>query len=128
LAEASFKCKAFAQALLNIESHVRAKRAQLTTIDLQSIYKRIHQIYSELEISDAMEGIYSMFERPGLEEQILENESTGHWTSAQTCYEIGLQTSPQSTELRVGLVSCLKNLGHFGNDFFLEGYRSLTCV
>jgi serine/threonine-protein kinase ATR len=51
---------------------------------------------------------------PSLEHQIRQHESTGRWTSAQSCWEVRLQQSPDNLDFHLGLLRCLRNLGHYG--------------
>lgn len=60
-----------------------------------------------------MEGVSAFVISPSLEHQIREHESTGRWTSAQSCWEVRLQQSPDDPTLHVGLLKCLRNLGHY---------------
>lgn len=39
-------------------------------------------------------------------------ESAAKWSEALTCYEQALQAEPEAAELHVGLVNCLRGLGH----------------
>ncbi|KAJ3201378.1 hypothetical protein HDU82_008154 [Entophlyctis luteolus] len=114
LAEASFRCKSYARALLHFEQHIRHERKTKSETEMQSEYSFLQTIYSHLEEPDGMEGISTLFLNPTLEQQILEHESAGRWTAAQTCYEVSVQTNPDDFKLHTGLISCLKNLGHLG--------------
>ena len=115
MAKAAFQCKAYARALMNFEQQLLTKQSGETSDDeLQPYYDRLHQIYAHLDEPDGMEGISSLVLAPTLEHQIREHESTGRWTSAQSCWEIQLQHSPEDVDLHIGLLRCLRNLGHYG--------------
>ena len=114
LAQASLQCKAYSRALLNFELRVRAMRSQgKGDHDLQGYYENMHRIYAHLDEPDGMEGISTRVISPSLEHQIREHESTGRWTSAQSCWEVELQQRPHDPELHLGLLRCLRNLGHY---------------
>ncbi|SPO21770.1 related to serine-protein kinase atr [Ustilago trichophora] len=114
LAQASLQCKAYSRALLNFELRVRAMRSEgKGDLDLQGYYENMHRIYAHLDEPDGMEGISTRVISPSLEHQIREHESTGRWTSAQSCWEVELQQRPDDPELHLGLLRCLRNLGHY---------------
>ncbi|KAG8907001.1 serine/threonine-protein kinase M1 [Tulasnella sp. 403] len=119
MAKAAFQTKAYARALMNFEQLVIQKQRQSKSDDeLQPYYERLHEIYAHLDEPDGMQGISSLVLSPSLEHQIREHESTGRWTSAQSCWEIKLQRSPDDIELHLGLLRCLRNLGHYGTTLF----------
>ena len=114
LAQASLQCKAYSRALLNFELRVRAMRSDgKGDHDLQGYYENMHRIYAHLDEPDGMEGISTRVISPSLEHQIREHESTGRWTSAQSCWEVELQQRPDDPDLHLGLLRCLRNLGHY---------------
>ncbi|KAJ3131138.1 hypothetical protein HK100_006742 [Physocladia obscura] len=114
MAEASYRCKSYARALLHFEQHMRQERKTKTELQMQPVYGFLQKIYANLDEPDGMEGLSTKFLNPTLEQQILEHESAGRWTAAQTCYEVSLQTNPDELKLHTGLINCLKNLGHLG--------------
>lgn len=113
LAQASLQCDAYARALLHFEYRIRAVRQQQSSDTLQSYYETMHEIYASLDDPDGMEGISTKVLSPSLEHQIREHESTGRWTDAQSCWEVELQRRPDDVRLHVGLLRCLRNLGHY---------------
>ncbi|KAF9534591.1 hypothetical protein CPB83DRAFT_754578 [Crepidotus variabilis] len=114
MAKAAFKCKAYARSLMNFEQQiVTILERGGTDKDLPEYYERLHEIYAQLDEPDGMEGISTMILSPTLEHQIRQHESTGRWTSAQSCWEVRLQESPNNVEFHVGLLRCLRNLGHY---------------
>lgn len=114
MARAALQSKAYARSLRNFEQRITTLRADRRQPDLQSYYERLHQIYAEIDEPDGMEGVSTFVIAPSLEHQIREHESTGRWTSAQSCWEVRLQQSPDDVSLHVGLMRCLQNLGHYG--------------
>ncbi|KAG8930738.1 serine/threonine-protein kinase M1 [Tulasnella sp. 417] len=113
-AQAAFQTKAYARALMNFEQLIVMKRERDTSEDdLQAYYDRLHEIYSHLDEPDGMQGVSNLVLAPSLDHQIREHESTGQWTAAQSCWEIKLQKSPDDIEAHLGLIRCLRNLGHY---------------
>lgn len=131
LAHASFETQSWARSLLHFEQTVRMTRTEAvknscknptaldanasdTSDELQGVYEKMHCIYAALDEPDGMEGITALVVDPSLEHQIREHESTGHWTAAQSCWELKLQNNPTNPDLHKGLLNCLRNLGHYG--------------
>ncbi|KAG8694478.1 serine/threonine-protein kinase M1, partial [Ceratobasidium sp. 395] len=113
LSNAAFRCRAFARSLMSFEKEIINRKEQnKTEVELQPFYERLHEIYASLDEPDGMEGASKMIVSPSLEQQIRGHEMTGRWTSAQSCWEIKLQQQPNSLEPHVGLLRCLRNLGH----------------
>ncbi|KAJ3568764.1 hypothetical protein NP233_g5503 [Leucocoprinus birnbaumii] len=113
MAQAAFQCKAFARSLMHSEQEVVFLRETSQNRDLSSFYERLHEIYAHLDEPDGMEGMSTLILSPSLEHQIRQHESTGQWTSAQSCWEVRLQQSPDNVEFHLGLLRCLRNLGHY---------------
>ncbi|GAA5989436.1 hypothetical protein JCM11641_007903 [Rhodosporidiobolus odoratus] len=114
--QAALTCKSFARSLLNFESHIVAQHAQKgvgTDKELQVYYENLHECYAHLDEPDGMEGISTRILVPSVLHQIREHESTGRWTSAQSCWEVKLQQKPDDPVNHVGLLRCLRNLGHY---------------
>lgn len=123
MARAALECKAYARSLMNFESQIIALRERSPqNKDLPSYYERLHEIYSHLDEPDGMEGVSTLILSPSLEHQIRQHESTGHWTSAQSCWELRLQQSPDNVEFHLGLLRCLRNLGHYGTRKRVQRY------
>ncbi|KAK0528665.1 hypothetical protein OC834_003970 [Tilletia horrida] len=117
MARASLRCKSYARALLSFESRVRIMKAEAgkTDGDMQEHYANMHEIYASVDEPDGMEGVSTRILKPTLEHQIREHEMTGRWTSAQSCWEVKLQQEPESLDSQIGLLRCLRSLGHFDN-------------
>lgn len=114
IADAALRCRAYARALMSFEQLVLSQRDVGQNDQLPEYYENLHEIYAQLEEPDGMEGISTLILSPSLEHQIRQHESTGRWTSAQSCWEVQLQRSPDEIKSHLGLLRCLKNLGHYG--------------
>ncbi|CDZ97128.1 serine threonine-protein kinase atr [Phaffia rhodozyma] len=115
-AQAALQCKAYARSLLNFEQRILALKktgVPESTPETQQYYEHLHQIYADLDEPDGMEGVSTKVLSPSLEHQIREHESTGRWTAAQSCWEVQIQESPNELPLHIGLLRCLRNLGHY---------------
>jgi len=115
MANAALQSKAYARSLRNFEQRiVHLRKERRSNSELQTYFERLHQIYAELDEPDGMQGVSTFVISPSLEHQIREHETTGQWTSAQSCWEVRLQQSPEDVNLHLGLLKCLRNLGHYG--------------
>jgi serine/threonine-protein kinase ATR len=118
LAGASYRCQAYARALLYFESHVREKSGALnpaaeksgTFTDNDVTF--LLDIYSGLEEPDGLSGISRLRKCSTLQDQILINEKAGNWGEALTCCEQALQMEPNSVTRHLGVLDCLLNMGH----------------
>lgn len=112
---AALGCKAYARSLMAVEQLIVTRQAAgASDTELQSHYERLHLIYAHLDEPDGMKGVSTKIVSPSLEHQIREHESTGRWTSAQSCWEVKLQQTPDDLDHHIGLLHCLRNLGHYG--------------
>lgn len=115
MARAALQCKAYARSLMNFEQQISTLLTRTpNSPELSAYYERLHEIYAHLDEPDGMEGVSTLILSPSLEHQIRQHESTGKWTSAQSCWEVRLQQSPDNVEFHLGLLRCLRNLGHYG--------------
>lgn len=118
MAKAAFKCRAYARSLMNFERQIvsmRERRPPSPGQDFTPYYERLHEIYANLNEPDGMEGVSTLILSPSLEHQIRQHESTGRWTAAQSCWEVRLQQHPDNLDFHLGLLRCLRNLGHYGS-------------
>lgn len=118
LAGASFRCQAYARALLYFESYVREKSGALNPAAEKSgdftdkDVTFLLDIYSGLEEPDGLSGISRLRKCATLQDQILINEKAGNWSEALTCCEQALQMEPSSVTRHLGVLDCLLNMGH----------------
>lgn len=115
MAKAALQCRSYPRALMNFEQQiVKLCTHSPDSPDLPGYYERLHEIYAHLDESDGMEGISTLILAPSLEHQIRQHESTGKWTDAQSCWEVRLRQSGDDVDSHLGLLRCLRNLGHYG--------------
>ncbi|KAF9266203.1 hypothetical protein L218DRAFT_101271 [Marasmius fiardii PR-910] len=114
MGQAALQCKAYARSLMNFEMHIlKVSKLKGDPADLAPFYEKLHEIYAHLDEPDGMEGISTMILSPSLEHQIRHHEMNGRWTSAQSCWEVRIQQEPNNVEFHMGLLRCLRNLGHY---------------
>ncbi|KAG2060248.1 hypothetical protein BDR06DRAFT_872755 [Suillus hirtellus] len=116
MAKAALQCRAHARSLMNFEKQIvsmRERQPPPPATDFTPYYERLHEIYAQLDQPDGMEGISTLILSPSLEHQIRQHESTGRWTAAQSCWEVRLQQQPDNLDFHLGLLRCLRNLGHY---------------
>ncbi|KAG1752448.1 uncharacterized protein EDB91DRAFT_1243215 [Suillus paluster] len=116
MAKAALQCRAYARSLMNFERQIvsmRERQPPPPGTDFTPYYERLHEIYAQLDEPDGMEGISTLILSPSLEHQIRQHESTGRWTAAQSCWEVRLQQQPDNLDFHLGLLRCLRNLGHY---------------
>ncbi|KAL2643558.1 hypothetical protein R1flu_011145 [Riccia fluitans] len=118
LAGASFRCQAYARALLYFESYVREKSGSLNPAAVSSgafeddDVTFLLDIYSGLDEPDGLSGLSRLRTTTTLQDQILIHEKSGNWGESLTCYEQALQMEPTSVLRHSGLLNCLLNMGH----------------
>lgn len=119
MAQAAMECRAFARSLLNFEQRIRSMKANgQPESDVQVYYDLVHGIYAQLNEPDGMKGITACINVPSIEHRIREHESTGVWLYAQALWASEIKTNPSEPANYVGLLRCVRNLGHY--DTLLE--------
>jgi serine/threonine-protein kinase ATR len=112
MANASFQCGSYARALFHWEQFVRENEKTRREDEMDELYARWQDIYNHLDEPDGIEGISAKFKFQTFEQQILEHETAGHWSAAQSCYELALQKERDNLTLQTGFLNCLKQSGH----------------
>ena len=112
------ECNSFTRALFHWEEHIRQERQQHADIgrlfDLEPYYKRLQDIYTQIDEPDGIEGISSHLHILNVDQQILEHRNAGRWTAAQSWYEIQLAERPHNVEILHDLLTALKESGQHG--------------
>lgn len=112
------ECKSYARALYYWEQYIRQQRPTDSggdsSEDMEPLYERLQQIYTEIDEPDGIEGISSHLHVLDIDQQILEHRKAGRWTAAQSWYEILLSERPQDTEVQYNLLTCLRESGQHG--------------
>ncbi|KAI7858792.1 hypothetical protein BDC45DRAFT_283922 [Circinella umbellata] len=120
MAIASFRSKAYPQALMHLEQHIKAtatnrELSHFTSETLDSL----RQIYAHIDDPDGVVAVFSLFQRTlNMGEEILQYEHMGEWESASILYREALDKQDEEnldTSLLSGYFNCLRSSGN--NDF-----------
>lgn len=110
------ECKSYARALFHWEQYIRQQRAraETDTAELESLYQKLQDIYTQIDEPDGVEGISCHLHVLNIDQQILEHRKAGRWVAAQSWYELQLNKSPEDTDVQLNLLTCLKESGQYG--------------
>lgn len=112
MANASLQCGSYARALFHWEQYIRDNEKSPPEDGMDILYARWQEIYNYLDEPDGIEGISAKFTFQSFEQQILEHETAGHWSAAQSCFELALQADPSNLAFQRGFLNCIKQSGH----------------
>ncbi|KAL8849305.1 MAG: hypothetical protein Q9221_005715 [Calogaya cf. arnoldii] len=125
------ECKSYSRALFYWEQHIRQQRSsdgmEDENQDMEPLYERLQQIYTQIDEPDGIEGISSHLQVLNIDQQILEHRKAGRWTAAQSWYELLLHDRPKDTDVQYNLLTCLKESGQ--HDVLLnqiDGFESAS--
>ncbi len=126
IAEAAFRCGAYARALKCVEQHVREAPAEQEKQVLERVASFLQKICGGLDDSDGLEGLAKLRRSQTPREQILDLEHRGQWAYALDWYDAALRNDGRSADLRLGQLRCMLQLGHFETMLaVVRGKRSL---
>ncbi|KAL0490437.1 serine/threonine-protein kinase ATR [Acrasis kona] len=115
LSESAMINRAYTRAYKYYEEYLRVqypykacKKPQYQSSEIAYIQK----IYSYLDEPDGLSGIATLRTQTSLQEQILDDESSGRWIEAMHCHEQALQKEPDNVQHQLSLIKCFRNLGH----------------
>ncbi|KAL8790468.1 MAG: hypothetical protein Q9213_000620 [Squamulea squamosa] len=111
------ECKSYSRALFYWEQYIREQRTEDDREDgnqnMEPLYERLQQIYTQIDEPDGIEGISSHLHVLNIDQQIFEHRKAGRWTAAQSWYELLLSERPRDTEVQFNLLTCLKESGQY---------------
>lgn len=117
ISKRAVECKSFSRALFHWEQYIRQckneKRKQ-EGANLEPLYQRLQEIYSQIDEPDGIEGISSHLPVLSIEQQVLEHRKAGRWATAQSWYELQLEKDPDDSDALCNLLTCLKESGQQG--------------
>ncbi|KAF1987090.1 hypothetical protein K402DRAFT_463189 [Aulographum hederae CBS 113979] len=116
-------CKSYARALFHWEQYMRTQKELKNEDETTDMYKRLQEIYAEIDEPDAIEGISSRLPILDPDQQILEHRRAGRWAAAQSWYEASLADDPDDVDLQGGMMECLRESGRY--DSLLNYIESL---
>ena len=112
------ECKSFSRALFHWEQFIRQQNGQhqvaQNPADLEPLYERLQEIYTQIDEPDGIEGISSHLQVLNIDQQILEHRKAGRWTAAQSWYELQLTARPNDLDVQHNLLTSLKESGQYG--------------
>lgn len=113
------ECRSYARALFYWEQYIRQQRLKDLngdrTEEMEPLYERLQQIYTQIDEPDGIEGISSHLQVLNIDQQVLEHRKAGRWTAAQSWYELLLDSRPQDIEVQYNLLTCLRESGQHGS-------------
>lgn len=114
----AIECKSYARALFHWEQYIRQEKTRLTADvpvkDLEPLYKRLQDIYTQIDEPDGIEGISAHLQVLNIDQQILEHQKAGRLTAAQSWYELCLAEKPNDLNVQLDLMLSLKESGQHG--------------
>lgn len=112
------ECKSFSRALFHWEQYIRQRKTHTEkrdTADLEPLYQRLQEIYTQIDEPDGIEGISTYLHVLDVDQQVVEYRKTGRWAAAQSWYELQLDEEPSNSEAQLNLLTCLKESGQQGH-------------
>lgn len=115
LAEASFRCQAYARSLLYFESYVRDKSGSFNPASERSTgafedqdISLLMEYYSGLDEPDGLSGLASLRKSISLQDHLLINKKAGNWAEVLTSCEQMEPSVPRHSDV----LNCLLNMCH----------------
>ncbi|EEB05355.1 ATR checkpoint kinase Rad3 [Schizosaccharomyces japonicus yFS275] len=109
----SLFCGFHARALFYWEQHLRMSKEKTPSSVTENDYRILQEIYSGIDDPDGIEAISFNFHNYSLDQQIILHENSENWDSALTCYELSYEKQPKNDILKVGMLNCLLQAGHY---------------
>ena len=126
------ECKSFSRALFHWEQFIRQQRGEDgkkdQAVNLESLYERLQDIYTQIDEPDGVEGISAHLQVLNIDQQILEHRKAGRWTAAQSWYEILLTEKPNDIDVQFNLLTCLKESGQHGKGTIVLRYKVFVLI
>lgn len=122
IARRAVECQSFSRALFHWEQYIRQQRrhgvdAQKSQ-DLEPLYERLQDIYTQIDEPDGIEGISAHLQVLNIDQQVLEHRKAGRWTAVQSWYELLLAEKPHDNDVQLNLLTSLKESGQHGMERF----------
>ncbi|KAL4888524.1 UVSB PI-3 kinase [Aspergillus ambiguus] len=115
ISKRAVECKSFSRALFHWEQYIRQSRGQSkknsTATNMEPLYQRLQDIYSQIDEPDGIEGISANLHVLNIDQQVLEHRKAGRWATAQSWYELQLEKEPDNADAQWNLFTCLKESG-----------------
>lgn len=112
------ECKSYARALFHWEEYIRQQKELAQDakqrLDLEPLYERLQDIYTQIDEPDGIEGISANLHVLNIDQQVLEHRKAGRWTAVQNWYELQLAENAGDLGLQYNLLTSLKESGQYG--------------
>ena len=110
------ECKSYARALFHWEQYIRQRKEadSKEEPELESLYERLQDIYTQIDEPDGIEGISAHLQVLNIDQQVLEHRKAGRWTAVQSWYELLLTERPHDLDVQLSLLTSLKESGQHG--------------
>ena len=119
ITQRSIECKSFARALLHWEEYIHSKKDSI-----DDDYRRLQDIYAQIDEPDGIEGISSCMHVLNAESQILEHRKGGRWQAVQNWYEMQMTEEPDNVDVQINLLHALKESGQ--HDVLLHQFDGIN--
>lgn len=128
ISKRAVECKSFSRALFYWEQYIRQRRVQTQEEggNLEPLYQRLQDIYTQIDEPDGIEGISTHLHVLNIDQQVLEHRKAGRWVAAQSWYELQLNMTPDDSEIQQNLLLCLRESGQHGMPFSFFLINTLT--
>ncbi|OJJ33117.1 hypothetical protein ASPWEDRAFT_174541 [Aspergillus wentii DTO 134E9] len=126
ISKRAVECGSFSRALFHWEQYIRQCKGLLSKQErsqLEPLYRRLQDIYSQIDEPDGIEGISTHLHVLNIEQQVLEHRKAGRWATAQSWYELQLEKEPDNSDAQWNLLTCLKESGQ--QDAILTRFETL---
>ncbi|KAI1121226.1 phosphatidylinositol 3 [Nemania abortiva] len=112
ISQRAMDCSAYSRALFHLEQHIRqVDEAKDNGYDRTRLLQQVQDIYTQIDEPDGLEGISAHLPLLDIEQQVLSDRKAGRWAAAQTWYEIKIAKEPDNIDVRIDLLTCLKESG-----------------
>ncbi|MCJ1477208.1 serine/threonine-protein kinase M1 [Lambiella insularis] len=114
MSQRAIECRSFSRALFYWEQYIRQQKDQnLAKNELEQLYERLQDIYTQIDEPDGIEGISSHLQVLNIDQQVLQHRKAGRWTAVQSWYELRLTEEPDNTEVQLNLLTSLRESGQY---------------
>ena len=116
MSQRAMACRSFSRALFYWEQYIRQQRDRdnVGEDELESLYERLQDIYTQIDEPDGIEGISAHLHVLNIDQQVIEHRKAGRWTAVQSWYELQLNERPEDVDIQLNLLTSLKQSGQHG--------------
>lgn len=112
LAKRAIDCNEYARSLFHLEQYAQnLDQSKREPGERALLLEQLQNIYANIDEPDGLEGISAHLPALDINQQILSHRKAGRWSAVQTWYEMQLAEKPDSVEIQLDLLNCLKQAG-----------------